>query len=102
MMNLKPPRISRRSLAIAASLAGMVSLAIGAHAALNKRALEPAKAVATEPSADKGNAAWERFKTLAGEWEAEGSMGKSQISYKVVSGATALMETIREPNAPRW
>ena len=25
-------------------------------------------------------------------------MGKSQISYKVVSGGSALMETIREPN----
>jgi uncharacterized caspase-like protein len=35
--------ISRRSLAIAAALAGMVSLAIGAHAALNKRALDEAK-----------------------------------------------------------
>jgi uncharacterized caspase-like protein len=53
-MNLTPLRISRRSLAVAASLAGMVSLAIGAHAALNKRALEPARTVATEPSADTG------------------------------------------------
>ncbi|TMJ50231.1 MAG: caspase family protein [Alphaproteobacteria bacterium] len=40
--------ISRRSLAIAAALAGTVSLAIGAHAALNLRALDAAKAVATE------------------------------------------------------
>jgi uncharacterized caspase-like protein len=41
--------ISRRSVAIAAALLGMVSLAIGAHAALNKRALDDAaKAVATE------------------------------------------------------
>jgi len=40
---------SRRSIAIAAALVGMVSLAIGAHAALNKRALDDAaKAVATE------------------------------------------------------
>src|SRR5205814_1579680 len=38
--------ISRRSVAITAALVGMVSLAIGAHAALNKRALEAAKAVA--------------------------------------------------------
>jgi uncharacterized caspase-like protein len=56
-MNETPFRISRRSLAIAASLAGMVSLAIGAHAALNKRALEPAKAVATEQSVGAGTAA---------------------------------------------
>jgi uncharacterized caspase-like protein len=56
-MNETPFRISRRSLAVAASLAGMVSLAIGAHAALNKRALEPAKAVATEQGAGSGKTA---------------------------------------------
>jgi len=55
-MNETPFRISRRSLAITASLAGMVSLAIGAHAALNSRALEPARPVTTE-RADAGNAA---------------------------------------------
>jgi uncharacterized caspase-like protein len=43
-------RISRRSITIAAALAGVVSLAIGAHAALNKRALDPVPAVATEAS----------------------------------------------------
>src|SRR3954454_11619826 len=37
-------RISRRSLAIATALVGMVSLAIGAHATLNKRSLDAAKA----------------------------------------------------------
>jgi uncharacterized caspase-like protein len=51
-MNLRQLRISRRSVAIAAALAGMVSLAIGAHAALNKRALDAAKAIAAEQSAD--------------------------------------------------
>ncbi len=40
--------ISRRSVAMATALVGMVSLAIGAHAALNMRALDAAKAVATE------------------------------------------------------
>ena len=47
-MNVGPLRISRRSVTIAAALAGMVSLAIGAHAALNKRALDTAKAVAAQ------------------------------------------------------
>jgi uncharacterized caspase-like protein len=47
-MDLSKLGISRRSVAITAALVGMVSLAIGAHAALNKRALEAAKAVATE------------------------------------------------------
>ena len=41
-------RISRRTIAIAAALVGTVSLAIGAHAALNMRPLEAAKAVETE------------------------------------------------------
>jgi uncharacterized caspase-like protein len=40
--------ISRRSVAVATALVGMVSLAIGAHAALNKRALDTARAVAAE------------------------------------------------------
>ena len=51
-MNVSQISISRRSVAIAAALVGMVSLAIGAHAALNKRALDAAKAIATEQSSD--------------------------------------------------
>jgi uncharacterized caspase-like protein len=45
-------RISRRSIGVAAALAGTVSLAIGAHAALNMRALDAAKAVATEQATE--------------------------------------------------
>ena len=56
-MNVTPLRISRRTVAIATALAGMVSLAIGAHAALNKRALDAAKAVATEQGADQATSA---------------------------------------------
>jgi len=44
--------ISRRSVAVVAGLIGMVSLAIGAHAALNMRALDAAKAIGIEQSAD--------------------------------------------------
>lgn len=50
-MNGAPLRISRRPIAVAVALAGMVSLAIGAHAALNKRPLEAEKPVATEQAA---------------------------------------------------
>ena len=46
-MNLRQLRFSHRSITIAAALVGVVSLAIGAHAALNMRALDAAKAVAT-------------------------------------------------------
>jgi uncharacterized caspase-like protein len=45
--------ISRRSVAMTTALLSMVSLAIGAHAALNMRALDAAKAIATD-EADTG------------------------------------------------
>ena len=51
-MNLSELRISRRTVAMAAVLAGMVSLAIGAHAALNMRALDAAKTIATQQSSE--------------------------------------------------
>ena len=51
-MDFRQLGISRRSVAMATALVGTVSLAIGAHAALNMRALDAAKAVATEQSAD--------------------------------------------------
>jgi uncharacterized caspase-like protein len=60
-MNFRQLRISRRSITIAAALAGVVSLAIGAHAALNKRALDAAKAIATE----QGDAADKRVAKVA-------------------------------------
>jgi uncharacterized caspase-like protein len=47
-MTARQPSFSRRSVAIAAALLGTVSLAIGAHAALNKRVLDAAPTVAVE------------------------------------------------------
>ena len=47
-MHVTKLRPSRRSVTIAVALAGVVSLAIGAHAALNMRSLDAAKAIATE------------------------------------------------------
>ncbi len=51
-MNVRQFSLSRRSIAVAAAVVGMVSLAIGAHAALNKRSLDTAKAIASEQGAD--------------------------------------------------
>src|SRR3954467_14645313 len=51
-MDGKQLQISRRSITVAAALVGLVSLAIGAHAALNKRSLDAAKAIATEQNSD--------------------------------------------------
>ncbi|MEN3287293.1 MAG: hypothetical protein V7634_1593, partial [Bradyrhizobium sp.] len=53
-MTARQPSLSSRSVAIAAALIGTVSLAIGAHAALNKRALDPVRAVATEAGVETG------------------------------------------------
>ena len=47
-MNVTQLRLSRRSVTMATAFLGMVSLAIGAHAALNMRALDAAKAVEAE------------------------------------------------------
>ena len=54
-MNFRQLCISRRTVAVVAGLLGMVSLAIGAHAALNKRALDAAKAIGTEQAGDAAN-----------------------------------------------
>jgi uncharacterized caspase-like protein len=51
-MKLTELRFSRRTLTIATALVCMVSLGIGAHAALNKRALDAAKAISTERDTD--------------------------------------------------
>src|SRR4051812_15657826 len=58
-MNVSQFSISRRSITIAAAaLVGVVSLAIGAHAALNnKRTLDAAKATMAEHVADAGKRA---------------------------------------------
>jgi uncharacterized caspase-like protein len=48
VMKVPQLRISRRTLALAAAVTATVSLAIGAHAALNMRTMDAAKAVATE------------------------------------------------------
>ncbi len=53
-MTARQPSRSRRSLAIAATLIGTVSLAIGAHAALNKRALDPVAPIAAERGVETG------------------------------------------------
>jgi uncharacterized caspase-like protein len=48
-MNVRQPHVSHRSITIAAAFVGLVSLAIGAHAALmSKRATDAARAVAAE------------------------------------------------------
>jgi uncharacterized caspase-like protein len=54
-MTLRQLSVSRRSLIVAAALAGTVSLAIGAHAALNKRSLDAVKATEAAQIAQSAN-----------------------------------------------
>jgi uncharacterized caspase-like protein len=56
-MNVGQLSFSRRSIALAAAVAGMVSLGIGAHAALNKLALDAARAAAAEQNVAIGKKA---------------------------------------------
>ena len=56
-MNHGQLRISRRPVTIAVAFVGLVSLAIGAHAALNKRSLDAAKAIGTEQTGSIGASA---------------------------------------------
>lgn len=54
MLHIGPLRISRRSIAVVVAAAGVLSLAIGAHAALSIRALDAAKAKAVAIDQDVG------------------------------------------------
>jgi uncharacterized caspase-like protein len=51
-MDFSQLRISRRSITVAVALVGLVSVAIGAHAALNKRSLEAARTIATKQNTE--------------------------------------------------
>src|SRR5258708_2324234 len=51
-MNVRQLRVPRRSITIAAALAGLVSLALGAHAALYMRTPDAAKAIAAAENGD--------------------------------------------------
>lgn len=46
---------------------------------------------AAEPALD-AKAAFARLKTLAGNWEADTSMGKAQMSIELIAGGTVLVE----------
>jgi uncharacterized caspase-like protein len=64
-MNGTPLRNSRRPIAVAAALAGMVSLAIGAHAALNKPLGQPTPAATGQAADTAGESVKESIKGAA-------------------------------------
>src|SRR5207302_4729156 len=48
-------------------------------------------ACAADPAVD-AKAAFARLKSLAGEWEADTSMGKSHVTYEVIAGGATVLE----------
>jgi len=44
--------------------------------------------------ASQPNAAWDKLKTLVGDWKGADGMGEVRISYRLVSNGTTLMETM--------
>jgi hypothetical protein len=85
--------ISPRSVAVVAGLIGMVSLAIGAHAALNKRALDAAKAIGTEQSADSAFANKSRLALIIGNGNYPDAAAPLN---QPINDARALTATLRQ------
>jgi len=48
-----------------------------------------------------GNPGFDRMKTLVGEWSGQTANGKAvQVSYRLVSSGTALLETLEPADEP--
>lgn len=55
----------------------------------------------TEATPIDAKAAFERLRGLAGEWESQGTMGKTHATYEVIAGGSAVVErTTGEKMAP--
>jgi uncharacterized caspase-like protein len=83
--------VSRRTIAIAAAMIGTVSLAIGAHAALSLRALDAAKAVATEQGTDNARRV-SRLALIIGNGHYPDA---SEPLSQPINDARALTDTLR-------
>jgi len=57
------------------------------------------QAADVKPNVD-ATAAWSKLKSLAGEWEGSGDMGKVYLSYQLIAGGTALVERERTDKTP--
>ena len=87
-----PQFLSRRTLTIAITLAGVLSLAIGAHAALSLRALDAAKAIATQDDGPVSNRHTSRIALVIGNGhypDATAPLGQP------INDARALTATLR-------
>ncbi len=57
------------------------------------------QAADVKPNVD-ATAAWNKLKSLVGEWEGKGDMGKVYLSYELIAGGTALVERERTDKTP--
>src|SRR5690349_12178610 len=59
-----------------------------------------AYAADSSPDGVDATAAFSRLKKLAGEWESDSAMGKTQITYSLIAGGAALVERERGEKMP--
>ncbi len=56
---------------------------------------------AADPTPDRQTAAaFERLKTLAGDWQGSGADGKSNLSYELIAGGATLLERFSSDKEP--
>jgi len=64
------------------------------------RALSLLLAMAAFPArAAEVDSAWKRLETLVGDWEGKMDDGTVRLSYRLISGGTALLETSNAPDS---
>ena len=61
-----------------------------------------AMALMTNPvlAQSKATAGFKKLKSLVGEWQGTGPHGKVNVSYQLISGGSALMETLEPSSEP--
>src|SRR5262249_40734503 len=84
-------RTREKEMPMSTNVIAMVLLAVSAAA--------PAADVKSTDSFN-GTAAFSRLKSLAGEWEADGPMGKMHTSFELIAGGTAIVEHERHDQMP--
>src|SRR5687767_712785 len=53
------------------------------------------------PATNNASAAFEKLKSLVGEWQGKSPEGvEASLTYQLISGGTAVMETLKPANEP--
>jgi hypothetical protein len=54
----------------------------------------------SEPAVIDAKAAFDRLRSLAGDWEAKTDMGKLRVTYEVIAGGSAVVERVMPEGMP--